>query len=62
MATLCAGGCSDWILGNIFSPKEWQCIGTGTPGGDELTAPGEVQELWRYGTYRHGLVGDIGGR
>jgi len=29
----CAQGCSGWILGKIFSLKEWWGIGTGCPGG-----------------------------
>jgi len=33
----------DWKLGKISFLKEWSGIGTGCPGGGEVTIPGGVQ-------------------
>ena len=33
MALRCAKGGSSWLLGKIYSPKEWCCSGTAAQGG-----------------------------
>ena len=32
MASSCTREGSSWILGRIYSQKEWQCVGIGCPG------------------------------
>jgi len=58
MALSCTSGGSGWILGNT-SQKECWGIGKGCQGGDGITIPGGVQELWRCGT-EWWLVGMVG--
>ena len=38
------------MLGNISSPKEWQCSGTAAQGGGGVTVPEGVPEPWGCGT------------
>jgi len=41
-----------------ISLKEWSNIGTYCWGSD-VQDPGGVQEMWRYGTEGHGLMGMV---
>lgn len=60
MASNCISGGSGWVSGTILSLEEWSGAGRGCPG--RWWGPGGGQELCRYGTAGHGLVGNIGGR
>mgnify|MGYP001859720434 CR=1 FL=1 len=61
MVSSCSRGDSGWMLGKT-SPKECSGTGTGCPGSGGDTAPGGVQEISRYCTEGHRLVGYIGDR
>jgi len=59
MASRCARGGSGWMLGNIYSLKEWCCSGTAAQSGGGVTVPGGVPEPWGCGTEGHsGLHGE----
>ena len=45
MALSCAWGGSGWILGKIYSVKEWSDAGMDCMGEMVVTIPGIVQEL-----------------
>jgi len=40
-------GDSGWTLGNTSSPREWSGTGMAARGGDGVTVPGGVQEMFR---------------
>ena len=50
VALCCARGGSGWILGKMYSQKEWRCSGTAAQGGGGVTVPGGAQEPWGCGT------------
>lgn len=60
IASSCTREGSGWVLGKIYSPKEWSGAGMSCPGG--VTIPEGVQETCRCGTKEHSSVGSIGGR
>ena len=55
MALSCTKGGSGWVLGQIYSQKEWSCTGIGCQRGGAVTVPGGVQEPWRCGTEGRGV-------
>ena len=48
-----------WLLKIIVQKSGWTLV---AQGGGGVTVSGGVQEMWRCGTWRRGLVGNIGGR
>lgn len=52
---------SGWILGNLYSPKEWWGIGQAAQGGGGVILPGGVQEEGKCGTKGRGEWAGEGG-
>jgi len=62
MGSSCASGTSGWILGKIYSQKEWSGAGAVCPGSGEVTVAGDSHVTYRCCTEGHGLVGNIDGK
>lgn len=54
MASSCTKRSSGFILGQIYSWKDWLSTGEAVQGSDEVTVPGSVQKTSRSGTSLNG--------